>query len=36
MRLRLENQSDYEEVENLIREAFWDLFQPGCDEPGLY
>lgn len=30
--LRLENQSDYEEVENLTREAFWDLFQPGCDE----
>ncbi len=30
--LRLENQSDYEEVENLTREAFWDLYQPGCDE----
>jgi predicted N-acetyltransferase YhbS len=30
--LRLENQGDYKEVENLTREAFWDLYQPGCDE----
>lgn len=30
--IRLENQSDYEEVENLTREAFWDIYKPGCDE----
>lgn len=30
--VRLENEKDYEEVENLTREAFWDVYQPGCDE----
>jgi predicted N-acetyltransferase YhbS len=32
MILRLENEDDYEEVENLTREAFWDIYQPGCVE----
>jgi len=30
--IRQENESDYEEVETLTREAFWDIYQPGCDE----
>lgn len=30
--IRPENEKDYEEVENLTREAFWDIYQPGCDE----
>lgn len=30
--IRLENENDFEEVENLTREAFWDVYQPGCDE----
>ncbi len=30
--LRLENEHDYGAVENLTREAFWDIYQPGCDE----
>lgn len=30
--IRLENEKDYHEVENLTREAFWDLYQPGCTE----
>lgn len=30
--IRPENENDYEEVENLTREAFWDIYQPGCDE----
>lgn len=30
--IRLENRSDYREVENLAREAFWNLSVPGCDE----
>lgn len=30
--IRLENEKDYYEVENLTREAFWDIYQPGCDE----
>jgi predicted N-acetyltransferase YhbS len=29
---RLENENDYGETENLIREAFWDVYKPGCDE----
>jgi predicted N-acetyltransferase YhbS len=30
--LRLERENDYKEVENLTREAFWDLYRPGCVE----
>ena len=30
--LRRETETDHEEVENLTREAFWDIFKPGCDE----
>ena len=30
--IRLEKEKDHKEVETLTREAFWDLFQPGCDE----
>ncbi len=30
--IRHESKKDYEEVENLTREAFWDIYQPGCDE----
>lgn len=32
MELRLENEKDYFEVENLTREAFWDVYRPGCNE----
>lgn len=32
IKIRLENEKDHKEVENLTREAFWDLHQPGCDE----
>lgn len=32
MELRLENEKDYFEVENLTREAFWDVYRPGCSE----
>ena len=30
--IRLETEKDYYEVENLAREAFWNLSNPGCDE----
>ncbi len=30
--LRLEIERDHEAVENLTREAFWDVYKPGCDE----
>ena len=30
--LRPETPSDYRAVEQLTREAFWDVFKPGCDE----
>lgn len=32
MELRLENEKDYFEVENLTREAFWDVYRLGCSE----
>ena len=32
IKLRLEQPSDYKEVENLTREAFWNVNVPGCDE----
>lgn len=30
--LRLETPSDYRETENLTREAFWNVYAPGCME----
>lgn len=32
MILRLEEVKDYRKVEHLIREAFWNVYKPGCDE----
>lgn len=32
MVIRLEQPSDYREVENLTREAFWNVYAPGCVE----
>ena len=32
MTIRLEQPSDYREVENLTREAFWNVYRPGCTE----
>lgn len=32
IKIRLEQKTDYQEVENLIREAFWNLYRPGCSE----
>ena len=28
----LEKKEDYREVENLIRESFWNVYRPGCSE----
>ena len=30
--IRLENEKDYKAVENLTREAFWNVYKPGADE----
>lgn len=30
--IRTVSEIDWRETENLTREAFWDLFKPGCDE----
>ena len=30
--IRLEEEKDFKTVENLTREAFWDLYKPGCNE----
>ncbi len=30
--IRLENREDYREVENLVRESFWNVYRPGCSE----
>ncbi len=32
MNIRLETIDDYRKVEELTREAFWNLYVPGCDE----
>ena len=32
MNIRLEQPKDYREVENLTREAFWNVYHPGCTE----
>ncbi|MBR5427046.1 MAG: N-acetyltransferase [Clostridia bacterium] len=30
--IRMEKQEDYREVENLVRESFWNVYRPGCSE----
>lgn len=30
--IRLENKEEYREVENLVRESFWNVYRPGCLE----
>ena len=30
--IRLEEEADYRPVESLTREAFWNLYKPGCNE----
>lgn len=32
MEIRNERETDYPETENVTREAFWDVYKPGCDE----
>ena len=32
MNIRLETTADFREVENLTREAFWNVYRPGCTE----
>ena len=32
MNIRSEQPSDFREVENLTREAFWNVYRPGCTE----
>lgn len=32
MNIRLEKEEDYFNIENLTREAFWNVYRPGCDE----
>lgn len=32
MNIRIEQPSDWREVENLTREAFWNVYRPGCTE----
>ena len=30
--IRSEERADYREVENLVRESFWNVYRPGCSE----
>lgn len=30
--IRLEKKDEYREVENLVRESFWNVYRPGCSE----
>lgn len=30
--IRLEKENEYREVENLVRESFWNVYRPGCSE----
>ena len=32
MKIRLENNLDYIEVENLVRNSFWNVYRPGAYE----
>jgi len=33
--IRRETKDDYRNVENLVRESFWNVYRPGCTEPYL-
>lgn len=33
LKIRKEEKQDYQEVENLIREAFWNVYVPGSSRP---
>lgn len=30
--IKLENENDFRNVENIVREAFWNVYKPGCVE----
>ena len=30
--IRLERKEEYREVENVVRESFWNVYRPGCLE----
>ena len=30
--IRLERKEEYREVENIVRESFWNVYRPGCQE----
>ena len=30
--IRLEKKEEYRQVENLVRESFWNVYRPGCSE----
>ena len=32
VKIRIENKGEYRQVENLIRESFWNVYRPGCSE----
>ena len=32
MRIRLESENDYMEVEELVRDSFWNVYRPGAYE----
>lgn len=32
MIIRLEKETEYRDVENLVRESFWNVYRPGCLE----
>lgn len=32
VKFRLEKKEEHREVENLVREAFWNVYRPGCSE----
>ncbi|MCQ2552623.1 MAG: N-acetyltransferase [Clostridia bacterium] len=32
IKIRLERKEEYREVENLVRESFWNVYRPGCLE----
>lgn len=32
IKIEIEKENEYYEVENLVREAFWNVYKPGCSE----
>ena len=32
IKIRIANEKDFDKIEFIVRESFWNIYTPGCDE----